>query len=363
MGVNLTESQRIRTSGARAAAAFTVDGRELLAIPQLATDIPGTAPAMNGGDSDTDLLVLQYQDGRYQPFTTLPAPGGEDAEFFTINDRAFLAVASIRTGGGPYKYTTESRIFEWRDGSFHPFQSITTYAAKQWKFWTIDDRHFLGLAQGVRLPHLQDTNRASVVYEWSGSSFAEFQHIPSEWAYNWHPFTIDGTHFVAHAEHLGASTLYRFDGDKYWPHQPLVGRTGRAFATFDRDGDHYLLVAALEEPPLLMRWDDNRFVEVARLAGLGARELEVVERDGRLFVVRVNFILGTPADPHPVMTSQVYEWRDGSLQVVAEFPTCGGTDIAVVEHGDELQLVVTNSLSPELRFANDTVVYTFAPGS
>ena len=71
----------------------------------------------------------------------------------------------------------------------------------------------------------------------------------------------------------------------------------------------------------------------------------------RLFVVRINFILGTPADPHPVMDSQIYEWDAGALRIAAEFPTCGGTDVAVIDDGDDLQLLVSNSLSPQVRFA------------
>jgi hypothetical protein len=357
MVIALTELQRIPTSGARAVEAFSVDGLELLAIPQLALDVPGQAPGMNAGDSDTDLLLMRREDGRYQPFSSLPAPGGEDAEFFTIGERAFLAVASIRSGAGPYEYTTASRIFEWYDGAFVEFQAIPTYAAKQWKYWRIGDRHFLGLAQGVALPHLEGPNRDSVIYEWDGSAFVEFQVIRSRWAYNWHPFRVDETFFVAHADHLGPSTLYRWDGARFVAHQDLLDRAGRAFASFDRDGGHYLLVAGLEQPPVLMRWQGETFEALQELPGLGARELRVVDHEGRLLVIRVNFILGTPADPQPVLTSQVYEWRDGALQVAAEFPTCGGTDVEVIAASGDTQFVVSNSLSPSIQFASSTVLY------
>ena len=152
MPVTLTEVQRIPTWGARAVEPVRVGGHDLLAIPQLAKDIPGGPPGMNGGDSDTDLLLLNRAGGRFEPWATLPAPGGEDAEFFTIGDRSFLAVASIRTGAGPYQFATTSTIFEWRGDGFAPFQELPTFAAKQWKHWQIGDRHFLGLAQGVILP-------------------------------------------------------------------------------------------------------------------------------------------------------------------------------------------------------------------
>jgi hypothetical protein len=337
-----------------------IDGLELLAIPQLAKDIPGQQPHMNAGDSTTDLLLLRRIDGRYVSFSTMPAPGGEDAEFFTIGERSFLAIASIRTGSGPYEMATSSELYVWQSGGFVPFQSFDTFAAKQWRHWQIADRHFLGLAQGVRLPGIDGENRDSVVFEWDGSSFVEQQRIPSQWAYNWHPFEMDGAFFVAHAEHLDASLLYRWDGARLQPHQILTERGGRAFATFASEGEFYLLVASLLEPPQLMRWDSDKFQTVQELEGLGARELTVLKTDDRLFVIRINFILGTPADPDPVMDSQIYEWKFGSLQLVAVFPTTGGTDVAVIPNTDPVEFVVSNSLSPELRFAAQTVVYSLS---
>jgi len=127
-------------------------GLELLAIPQLALDQPGQEPNMNGGSSDADLLLFRRSDRRFLPWSTLPAPGGEDAEFFTIGDRSFLAVASLRCGSGPYDFATNSQIFVWSDGRFIPYQAVPTFAAKQWKHWRIGARHFLGLAQGVEPP-------------------------------------------------------------------------------------------------------------------------------------------------------------------------------------------------------------------
>lgn len=359
MDVVLTELQRIPTSGARAVEPFTVGGHELLAVPQLALDVPGEKAAMNGGNSDTDLLLLRRSDERFVPFGTLQASGGEDAEFFTIGDLSFLAVASIRSGAGPYEYAVESTIFVWQDEGFVPFQSIGTLGAKQFKHWSIGDRHFLGLAQGVRLPGLEDENEPSVVFEWDGTRFVEFQRVESEWAYNWHAFGVEPESFVAHAEHLGPSVLYRWDGRRLVPHQELISRAGRAFATFRRDGEHYLVAAGLLDPPRVMRWEDGRFETIQALAGLGARELAVVEHNGRLLLIRVNFILGTPADPHPSLRSQVYEWAGGGFRLAAEFPTTGGTDVSVVDDaGDELQFVVSNSLSEQLRFASETVLYS-----
>ena len=358
----LTEAQRIPASGARAAEPVPVAGFDLLAIPQLAMDIPGEPQGMDGGDSDTDLLLLRRAAGQYVPWLTLPAPGGEDAEFFTIGDRAFLAVASIRTGAGPYEFETTSRIFEWQGGRFVPFQDVPTYAARQWRHWEVDGRHFLGLAQGDG----RAANRDSVVFEWTGESFAEFQRIPSRWAYNWHTFRMGGEFFVAHAEHAGPSVLYRWDGARLAPHQTLAAESGRAFATFPGDdGATVLVVACIAAPSRVLRWDGREFTETQVLDGLGAQELKVARCGGKTLVIRVNFMLGSPADPQPTLDSQVYEWDGGKLHVVAAIPTCGGTDVAVIPHEDEdwVELIVTSSLTPELRFAAQAVRYELRAGA
>lgn len=355
----ITEVQRIATSGARAVEFFRLDGMEILAVPQLAYDVPGHEPGMNGGDSSTTLLLLRRKGNAFEPWAELDAPGGEDAEYFTIGERSFLAVATVRTGSGPYCYSADSTIFEWNGITFEPFQRVATVAAKQWKYWQIGSRRFLGLAQGVELPGGEFSNTASMVFEWDGVEFVEYQQIPSRWAYNWHAFTIGDDAFVAHADHLDPSVLYRWDGERLQTHQILMPIGGRAFATFDAAGATYLIAAAIAAPVRVLRWDGETFSVVQTLDGLGARELTVLRRDGRLFVVRVNFILGTPADPHPVLDSQVYEWRSGSLREVANFPTVGGTDVAVLDCGT--QFVVSNSLTPDIRFTSESVCYAFTP--
>ena len=370
MPLTLTEIQRIPTSGARAVEPVRVAGHDLLAIPQLAKDVPGGPPGMNGGDSDTDLLLLNRAGERVVPWATLPAPGGEDAEFFTIGDRAFLAVASVRTGAGPYEFAATSTIYEWQGDGFAPFQQVPTFAAKQWRHWRIGGRHFLGLAQGVVFPpgHAghpgqgDAVNRDSAVYEWDGERFTEFQQIPSRWAYNWHAFEAGGEFFVAHAEHAGPSFLYRWDGARLEPWQTLAAESGRAFATFHDEGETYLVVACIAAPTRVLRLaDGQQFTETQVLDGLGGRELAVARCAGGTLLIRVNFILGTPADPQPALDSQVYQWDGGKLHEVATFPTCGGTDVAVLgdDHGDAgtVELIVTNSLTPGLRFAAETVRY------
>jgi hypothetical protein len=363
MQAPLHEIQRIPTSGARAVKSFTAGGLDLLAIPQLAYDVPGGVIGMNAGDSETTLLLLRRHGDEYVPYAELPAPGGEDAEIFRIADRTFLAVACIRTGSGPYRFDTDSLIYEWLEGGFRLFQKISTVAAKQFTYWRAGDRHFLGLAQGLEIPDMGVDNRDSTIFEWDGTSFVEFQRIPSRWAYNWHPFEAGGDFFVAHADHAGPSTLYRWTSDSYVPHQELLPAGGRAFADFVRDGVHFLVAVSIAGQPVVMAFDDGHFAPAGTLIGPGAREVKVVEVDGQSYLIRINFIAGTPKAPQPSLQSQIYAiGRGGSLKVVAEFPTSGGTDADIIEiEGGSVRFAVSNGLSGDVRFATESVIYEFRP--
>jgi hypothetical protein len=55
----------------------------------------------------------------------------------------------------------------------------------------------------------------------------------------------------------------------------------------------------------------------------------------------------------------VYRWENGKFVTVVEFPTTGATDVAVIPGPRHTRLAVSNSLSPQVRFASQTVIYTF----
>jgi hypothetical protein len=355
----LSEVCRLPTSGARAVAPFELDGSSWLAVPQLAVDVPGTVAGMNAGDSDTRLLLFRREAGCYELHSTLEAPGGEDAEFFVLDGRTFLAVASIRSGAGPYDFATPSRLFEWRNGTFDVVQEFAGYAAKQWRHLAIDGRHFLALAQGLALPGHEESTLPSTIYEWSGTGFVPFQTVSSRWGYNWHDVTVQGRRFLAHADHVEPSILYEWDGTAFVAHQVLAEQAGRAFASFTVDGISYLLVACLLGSSELLRWDGAAFVHHQTLDGAGGREWAVLTGRAGLYVVRVDFITGTPQQPETQLDSRIYRWEAGHLHLVETFPTSGGTDVAVIADRAGPLLAVSNSLTADVRFHAESVIYRF----
>ena len=203
-----------------------------------------------------------------------------------------------------------------------------------------------------------------------GESFAEFQRIPSRWAYNWHAFQAGGEFFVAHAEHAGPSVLYRWDGKRLQPWQTLADESGRAFATFGDGGETYLVVACIAAPTRVLRLgrtavhaDPGPRRPRGQGAGRGPVRGPDAAHPGQLHPRH-------PRRPRPALDSQVYEWDGGKLHEVATFPTCGGTDVAVLNDATRqrrerrsVELIVTNSLTPELRFAAETVRYELSAGA
>jgi hypothetical protein len=110
---------------------------------------------------------------------------------------------------------------------------------------------------------------------------------------------------------------------------------------------------------LLYRWNGEEFVLHQTLEDSGGRELAALETAGGLFLIRVNFITGGRENPTTDLRSQIYRWDAGKLTVVEEFTTWGGTDAAVLADGDDVLLAVSNSLTPDLHFSTESVIYRF----
>jgi hypothetical protein len=187
----------------------------------------------------------------------------------------------------------------------------------------------------------------------------EFQTVDGPWGYNWQYFEQDGEKFLAYADHVTSSVLFRWNGSAFAPSQTFASRGGRAFKLFRADGKSWLAFANLLGDSVLYRWDAGTFTAHQTLSGPGGREFAVVETDRALYLIQVNFIHGTPAAPHPDLASFVYRWQDGQLSEIEEFATCGGTDANVFSADGVVFVAVSNSLSRDIRFREDSVIYRF----
>jgi len=344
-------------------APYTFAGTRWLAVPQLAVDAPDTPPGINGGSSDTEVVLFAETVEGFVRAGSLPVGGGEDVEIFTIGERTFFAVASIRSGSGPYDFATMSPVFEQEAATgFTLRQELPTYAAKQVRHFRIGSTDFLAVAQGM-----PGGDRTSTVMRWDGVAFVPFQDLPSAAGYNIAVFEIDGETYLAHADHAAPSRLYRFDGERFIEHQELLAAGGRAFLTLRDESGTYLAVARIDADSVLLKWGGQRFVEASTIpGGAGGREFALIDTDGGTFVIRIDFIHGSPSTPQPDIDSHIYRFAGGMLHPVGTFRTTGGTDVTVLP-GDGYDLAVSNGLAanptPGGTFAADTVIYRFDPST
>ncbi len=359
--IALREIQRLPTSAARAVEPLTIHGVQYLAVAQLSVDIPGTAPGMGAGDSDVDLWVYRWEATGFTEFQRLPVPGGEDAEFFTLDGRHFLATASLRSGHGPYDMSPPSVIYEFVNGRFELFQQIVGTAAKQWHFFGVQGRHFLALAQGAAGHGVPvDEAAQSILFEWDGERFVPFQTVESAWGYNWLAFEVQGRTLLAYADHIAPSRLLAWNGTAFETLQVLEGTSGRAFCHFHASGADWLVFANLLGETWLLRWNGAQFAPYQHLSGPGGREFAWLPAragaDGG-HLVQVNFIHGSREAPIPELQSVIYRWQGDGLAPVHSFDTSGGTDAAAFTVGGVPYLAVANSLSGSLHFRTDSRIY------
>ncbi|MCX8570754.1 hypothetical protein [Aminobacter sp. MET-1] len=348
------------TSGARAAEIYSMNHQTFLAVPQLAYDLAATPAHMNGGDSDTDMLIFRWNGDAFIEHSRLSVPGGEDAEFFTINGAHYLATASARKGKGPYEPNIGSTIFRWDGAAWSHFQSVPGFLAKQFRHFSIGSRHFLGLALGVTIEGAVATNpRNSCILEWNGTSFELLQTLEGPWGYNWRHFTIEGQHFLAYADHVEASRILRWDGKRFELFQTLEGKTGRAFEVMQVDGQIQLAFATIAGDTTVLQWNGQAFEHFQTLGGPGGREFAALTRDNSHYLVQINFIEGSPKEPKTALVSFIHQWDGDQWQKVFEFETFGATDAAFFSDQGKTYLVVTNSLTPDVRFRQDSAVFEF----
>lgn len=360
----LERVEALPTSAARAVEIFTRDGTTWLAVAQMSRDVAGEAPYMNGGDSDTQALLFRREENAFVLSETLPLPGGEDVEHFVLDGREFLAGVGIRTGSGPYDLNTQAVLYERQGDAWVVHQRFDVFAGKQWRHFAIEGRHFLALAQGVTVEGAVARHASqSCLFAWNGERFEPFQITGGAWGYNWTHFTHGGEHYLAYADHVSGSRIFHWRDSRFVTLQIFDEPGGRAFHAFEADGALWLVHANLLRHTSLYRFDGKQFVAVQTLHDAGGRELCEIAGTGQgaahRYLLLVCFITGTPKNPDPVQRSKLLRWRGDGFECVEEIDTSGATDAAVFDAAGQRYVVVANSLSPEVRFRIDSVVYRF----
>ncbi|WP_298624650.1 hypothetical protein [uncultured Legionella sp.] len=356
----LSPYEYLDTTGARELTPFTINNEYFIAVAQLARDIPGTPPNMNGGDADVDVLIYKINHGKHVIHQRIPGHGNESTAFFTIGNDAYLAVASVHSGPkAPFNHHTYSMLYKWDGQFFYPVQQFYSYAAKQWHFFSIGTRHFLALAEGVKLPdgEQKPEESNSIIYEWNGERFQPFQKISSQWGYSFQFFRLNGENYLAYADHLKQSTLYRWDGAQFKEYQVFPGDGGRSFEAFTIGNKHYLAYANIKSDSIIYQWNGKQFETYQALQGAGGRNFTYFTLDGKHYLLRVNFITGDRTNPKSALQSPLYKWMNNQFEPIQNIPSFGGVSAHVYRYDDSFYMTFANSLSADLRFKVRSVIY------
>ncbi|XP_029652131.1 thrombospondin-type laminin G domain and EAR repeat-containing protein-like [Octopus sinensis] len=155
--------QLLKTIGARDITAFSVQDYQFLIISH----------AFDGRSTLLHSVVYIWHNDKFVKFNSMETMGAVDWEYFTINDDHYLVVAnSYNFGPQNFKkintYNTKSTVYKLniQKKAFEKFQSIPTYSAIDWEFFSIGDQKYLVVtnAQNSNDPH----EHYSVIYRWQG---------------------------------------------------------------------------------------------------------------------------------------------------------------------------------------------------
>ncbi|KAL0985671.1 hypothetical protein UPYG_G00160290 [Umbra pygmaea] len=192
--------------------------------------------------------IYKWVDGEFQLYQNITTYEARAWRHFTVGNKMFLAVANFK--GQPGKEWEESVIYRWSDRKlkFLPYQTLVTHCAQDWEAFTIQEEHFLALAN-----HRQGDNHNidSVIYRWNPGTklFEVNQTIETSGAYDWEFFSVGPYHFLVVANTLDGtstninSTIYIWLGGIFRPFQ-YIKTVGATDWEMFQIGNRYFLAVA-----------------------------------------------------------------------------------------------------------------------
>lgn len=358
--MKLEAYQGIKTSGARNVCLFEINNELYAAFPQLAEDIKGLPANMNGGNSNTHALIYKWQNHQFELFQKLDICGGEHIDFKMIDDTPMLAIANIRSGKMPdFKTHIKSQVFKWQKDGFYLQQEIDTFAAKDTCFFEIENKNFLFISQGV-LESKDDEGQENfnTIYHWQDDAFKPYQKLSSTWGYDSCFFEMDDKKFLAVGDNIESSKVYIWKNEQFELFQEFSKNGGgRGFCHFMIDEKHYLAFANLLHDSALYVYEENQFKKIKTFSGAGTRSFHFASIKGKHYLFKTLFITGSREAPIAKQQSTIYQWQENDFIEVGNYPTLGGTEAKTFNRDGQAYLVVSNSLSEDIRFQVDSVTY------
>ncbi len=309
------------------------------------TDLAGNpSPAITGSTSWNFTAS-----GTPQPIQTIPTNGAREFTAFSVDGTTYVALANMTNGSTS---NINSRLYRFEPSNpdaskLVAIQDIPTKGAAGWEAFTVSGTTYLLVANQI-----DGTNHStnSVLYRFEpsnpdASKLVAIQNIPSTGAADWEAFDVGGTTYIVLANHRNSSTtninstLYRFepsnpDSSKLAAIQSIPTNGALDWEAFSVDGTTYLAVAnhyntssgGYTIPSKLFRFspenpDSSKLVEIQSFSANGPTDIDSFTYLGETYLVIGNYALSSAA-------ATLYRFEperpEGSQLVFVQSLTAGG---------------------------------------
>jgi len=312
-GSEFIEFQSIPTQEATTWEFFTINDENFLAL--------------GNGASNSELF--HWNDSKFILFQSFPKMGQVgDWEFFSINNKYYLAAAVYKINN---VHNTTSKVYEWSGSKFVEFQSFTTYGAFDWEFFSIDNKHYLALANSLN-HHTGTTLINSKIYQWNNNKFTDFQTIETDSATDWKYFSIDQNHYLSlttgrawhdypnsiasPVDYETDSKIYQWNGNTFVEIQSISTNKDRDWEYFTINNKHYLVTANTSNSSttnlnsIIYEWNGSKFAEFQSISTHAARDWEHFVIDEHHYLVVANNRQAFDYKSNTNVNSTIYKWSN-----------------------------------------------------
>ena len=204
--------QNVATLGGAGFNFFTIDKKPFLT----ATNV------WNGVTKSINSVIYKWKNQRFEKFQEITTNGCRRSVAFEINNESYVAFANS---------VGNSVVYKWSGKDFLELQTLQKAADAN--FFYINDHAFLAIVSGH-----------SFIYEWNGSNFVLFQSITTRGTWGSHSFVRCGQTFLGVTVRYSTnSSLYRFSYGQFIKYQEISSSGAIDMTTFEYKGHAYLAVA------------------------------------------------------------------------------------------------------------------------
>ncbi|KAI1899263.1 hypothetical protein AGOR_G00060010 [Albula goreensis] len=291
-----------------------------------------------------------------------------DVEVFRIpSEGLFVATANREPKPG-------SGIYKWTDGRLELYQNISTFEAMAWKYFTVDNKMFLVVAnsRGKR----EGDKELSVIYKWNPRKlkFLQYQTLETHSARDWEAFNILGEDFLAVANHRQGdnnhninSVIYKWNpGSKVFEVNQTIQTSGAYDWEFFTAGNYHFLAVAntfdgvsTQIESTIYIWMGGMFQPFQAIVTFGATDWEMFQIGSRIFLAVANGQkLYRKGSSVYTLNSTIYELNMATetFLMFQDIVTYSAVDWEFFTVGDEKYLVVANSYDGS-SYSLNSVIY------